>query len=154
MSDPCDDQNDPRHDARAGGGPGKPDRPTGRKLAEWLTLGLSVVLVLGVAAFLLYSALQDHPPFVPLEVRVRPELARQTGDGQFVVPVEVRNLGRRSLKAITIHFSHASADGTTESGDFLIDHLGEGATHEAYLLLDQPPTAAKPEAKASDYQLE
>lgn len=154
MSDPRADKNDARPDARAGGGPGKPERPTGRKLAEWLTLGLSIVLVLGVATFLLYSALQDHPPFVPLEVRVRTDAARETDDGQFVVPVEVRNLGRRSLKSITIHFTHASADGSTESGDFLIDHLGEGATHEAYLLLDQPPSVAKPEAEASDYQLE
>jgi uncharacterized protein (TIGR02588 family) len=154
MSDPSEDKNNARRDAGSGGEPGKPDRPTGRKLAEWLTLGLSIVLVLGVAAFLLYSALQDHPRFVPLGVRVLTEAAREGAGGQFIVPVEVRNLGRRSLKAITIRFTHASADGTEESGDFIIDHLGEGATHQAYLFLDQPPTAAKPEAEVSDYQLE
>ncbi len=148
MSDKGDDK------VNVGGGEaGKPDRHTGRKLAEWLTLGLSATLVLGVAAFLLYSALQDHPRFVPLEVRVLIEDARESG-GHFIVPVEVRNLGRRSLKEITVRFSHASADGTQESGDFVVDHLGEGASHQAYLYLDQDPRAAKPDATASDYQLE
>ncbi len=151
MSEKNDDRNDGKGDG--GGGAGKADRPTGRKLAEWLTLGLSVALVLGVATFLVYSALQDHPRFVPLEVRVLTEDARESG-GHFIVPVEVRNLGRRSLKEITVRFSHSSAEGKKESGDFVIDHLGEGASHQAYLYLDQHPRAAKPDVTASDYQLE
>lgn len=131
----------------------RPRRATGRKLAEWVTLGVSVVLVVGVAGFLLYGALQEQSPFVPVEVRLLTELAREE-NGRYIVPVELRNRGRRTVKDLTVRVRYESSGGVEEAGDFTVDYLGDRATQKVYLYFDRHPRALRVEAAPFAYQLE
>jgi uncharacterized protein (TIGR02588 family) len=131
----------------------RPRRATGRRLAEWVTLGVSAVLVAGVAGFLLYGALQEQPPFVPVDVRVLTELAREDG-GRYIVPVELRNRGRRTVKDLQVRVRYESAGGGKESGDFTVDYLGDRATQKVYLYFDRHPRDLRVDATPFAYQLE
>lgn len=54
-------------------------RPSGRKVAEWVTLCVSIALVAGVAGYLVYDSTRPQEPSVPVEVLVLPEQARAEG---------------------------------------------------------------------------
>lgn len=132
----------------------KPQRPTGRKVAEWVTLGASVALVLAVAGYLFREAMRDHPAAVPVTVRVLADEAREV-DGRFVVPVEVTNRGERTLKGLTIQVTiRGGAPGGREPADVTLDYLGEKARGRVYLYLDQHPRDLGVEARAYRYELE
>ena len=125
----------------------------GRKLAEWVTMGVSVVLVLGTAGYLVYLGLRADPPLVPVEVNVMIDRA-ENKDGRYVVPIEVRNRGRRTVKNLEVRLTQLSADGRQVSSEITIDYLGEGATAKAYVYLNRDPRVARPEAEPFSYQLE
>lgn len=134
--------------------PTRDERSTGRKLAEWVTMGVSAVLVLGVAGCLLYQALRTEPPFVPARVRVLSDQARES-DGRYIVPVEVSNGGVRTLKEIKVKVTYRPAQGGgEETGDFVIDYLGGRATQKVYLYFEKHPRELKVEASPFQYQLE
>jgi uncharacterized protein (TIGR02588 family) len=129
------------------------DRPTGRKFAEHVTLGVSVLVVISIAGFLVRGALQDRPPVVPVDVRVLTSDARQAG-GRYVVPVEVRNQGRRTIKDLKVRVAHAAQDGTRETGDVTLDFVPASAVQKVYLYFDRPPRDLRVEAAPFSYQLE
>ena len=134
----------------------KKQRPAGRKLAEWVTLGVSVVLVLGVAGHLLREALEDRPPYIPVTVRVLTEEAGDTG-GTFVLPLEVANRGGRTITSLTVRVTTRPADGGAAEPteiDLTIDYLGEGASERVYVVLDRHPRELRVEARTVSYQLE
>lgn len=131
----------------------KRGRPAGRKLAEWVTLTLSALLVLGVAAYLVYEALRETAPFASVEVQVRTERAQQKG-GRYIVPVEVRNGGRQTLKDLKLEVTYRWADGAAERGDVLIDYLGERSSHTVYLYFDRAPEDLQVTATPFAYQLD
>lgn len=128
-------------------------RGTGRKLAEWVTMGLSGLLVLTVAVCLVYQAVQEDSPFAPTEVRVLAELAHRTR-GKFIVPVKVRNHGRRTLQDFKVRVRYRSPQGGEETGDFTIDFLGGGATQRVYLYFDRHPRELGVKAEPFEYRLE
>jgi uncharacterized protein (TIGR02588 family) len=128
-------------------------RAVSRKLAEWVTLGTSALVVAGVAGFLIYEALREDSPFVPVHARVLMEQVRQEG-GRYVVPVEVRNDGRQTLKEFKIHIRYRSIDGTPQNSDFLIDYLGERKSQKVYLYFDRAPSELRVEVEPFAYQLE
>jgi uncharacterized protein (TIGR02588 family) len=129
-------------------------RPTRRKFAEWVTLGVSVVLVLAVAAYLFLEAVKEHPAAVPVTVRVLTEEVQEV-EGTFVVPVEVMNRGERTLKELTIKVTFAGGStGGQEPGDITIDYLGEKAKERVYLYLDVHPRELRIAARPLSYQLE
>jgi uncharacterized protein (TIGR02588 family) len=128
-------------------------RPHGRKLAEWVTLSLSALTVAGVAAFLVYEALRGDPPLVPVHVRVLADQAQRAA-GRYVVPVEVRNDGRQTLKDLKVQVRYRSPDGKPQTNDFLIDYLGEGTRQKVYLYFDRHPSELQVEAEPLAYQIE
>ena len=137
-------------DKRRGGVSG---RPAGRKPAEWVTMGLSVVLVLGVAGFLVYEGMNQDSLFVGAEVKVLAEQAVERR-GKFVVPVRVENPARRTLKDFKIRVTYQAAGGGPETEDVVIDYVGERASVTVYVYLDRDPRAARVEARAVGYRLE
>ena len=128
-------------------------RPAGRKLAEWVTTGVSLVLVLGVAGFLVYEGMNQDSKFVGAEVKVLVEQAVERG-GKFVVPVRVENRARRTLKDFKVLVTYRSASGERQSEDVVIDYVGERASATVYVYIDRDPRGAEVEAKAAGYRLE
>src|SRR5688572_24234723 len=112
-------------------------RPAGRLVAEWVTMGISAVIILGVAGFLVWKGLNEESVFVPAEVKVRLDQAVERG-GKFVVPVAVENLGRRTLKDFKVRLSYkaVSGSGERESEDLVVDFLGERATEVLYVYFE------------------
>jgi len=129
-------------------------RPAGRKLAEWITLGASIVIVLAVAGYLFVEAIREHPPVVPFEMRVLTAEARATADG-FVVPLVVTNRGEQTVKELNIRVTTNAGGGDQEdTRDITIDYLGEKASERVYLIFGRDPAALQPQARPVSYQLE
>jgi uncharacterized protein (TIGR02588 family) len=129
------------------------DEQRGLKVAEWVTLGVSLAIILGVAGYLLYQALQNEPPFIAPEIR--PVLERvERRNGQYILPVEVRNPGRRTLRDLKIEISWQSAEGSKEHIDFTIDYLGESSTQTVFFYLNEDPKSLQPEVRPTHYRLD
>ncbi len=128
-------------------------RPAGRKLAEWVTMGLSALLVLSVAGYLAYEAVRDNSSFVPVKVRVLAAQAQPT-EGHFLVPIEVRNAGQRTLSNLRLRLTYRSADASEHAEDLSVDYLGERASQTIYLYLDRDPQQFPIVVRPVAYQLE
>lgn len=130
-------------------------RSTGRKFAEWVTLGLSVLLVLAIAGYLVYSGSREQSPHVPVEVRVLAGEV-QEASGRYVVPIEVRNLGRRTLKDLKVQVTFAAPAGESNQPDeeVTLDYLAAGAAQKIYLYVHRHPKDMTVVAEPSSYRLE
>jgi uncharacterized protein (TIGR02588 family) len=128
-------------------------RPAGRKVAEWVTMGVSLVLVLGVAGFLVYEGMNGDGVFVEADVKVLVEQAVERG-GKYVVPIRVENRARRTLKDFQVRVTYRSAGGEKESEDVVIDYVGEREGATVYVYIDRHPRGAGVEARATGYRLE
>ena len=129
------------------------ERPAGRKIAEWFTLGTSIVIVLAVTGYLFVEAIKEHPPVVPFEMRVLIHEARAT-EGGFVVPLVVTNRGERTVKELNIRVTTNAGGDKEDTEDVTIDYLGEKASERVYLIFDRDPAALRPQARPVSYQLE
>jgi uncharacterized protein (TIGR02588 family) len=124
-----------------------------RKLAEWVSLGISLVLILGLAGCLLYEALQPHPPYVP--VQVKPLLAEvREEDNRYILPIQVANRGERTLRDLTIEVEYRSEDGKSETRDIIIDYLGERSGQKVYTYFDRHPRYLRLRARPTSYRLD
>jgi uncharacterized protein (TIGR02588 family) len=129
------------------------ERSSARKLAEWITLSASIILVAAVAGYLLYDWTRPQQPSVPVEVRVLSNDARLEA-GRYVVPIEVRNRGNRTLHNLKLHVYWKSTESITTMGEFSVDYLGERAHETAYLYFDRHPRDLEIEVRPFAYQLE
>jgi uncharacterized protein (TIGR02588 family) len=132
---------------------GAKDRPAARKLAEWVTMGLSVLVVAGVAGVLGYQATREKHAFVPAEMTPLLEEVREV-NGQYILPLEVKNRGRRTLHGFKARVTSHPAQGPPEEREFEIDYLGEGATQKTYLYFDRHPRDLRVRAQPLGYRLE
>ena len=116
-------------------------------------MGLSAALLAAVVGYLLYQTFQPDPRFVPITVTVLSQEVK-TPAGQFIVPVEVKNLGARTAKDFKGAVSFRTPEGKTEQREFKLDYLGAGASQRVYLYLSEPPSEGQLEAKPLEYRLE
>lgn len=124
-----------------------------RRLAEWVSFGVSAAIVLGLAGYLIYDGLRDGGPVVPVEVSVAFDRATMA-DERHVVPIRVRNMGVRTLTKVKVEVTHRGRDGSTQTDDFEIDYLPEASHETLYFYLDLPPRDANITAEATQYRLE
>jgi uncharacterized protein (TIGR02588 family) len=128
------------------------ERPAGRRLAEWFTLGISTLLVVAVAGILAYEAMRGDSPFVPISVEVMKDEAVKVGQ-QYVVPVQVQNRGAKTVRDLTLRVKQNG--GREQDGHELrIDYLGEGAEQRVYVYLQSDPREEKLEVRAVAYQVD
>jgi uncharacterized protein (TIGR02588 family) len=122
------------------------------KLAEWLTLVVSSILVLAVVVFLVVELLQKEDEFAVIEIK--PNLAKtQERGGHFILPVEVLNHGNQTLSEVAIR---AVAPGGSETAphDFVLDYLGAKATEQVFMIFDLDPRKEKLVFKPLHYQID
>jgi uncharacterized protein (TIGR02588 family) len=124
-----------------------------RTAAEWTSLIVSAIIVFGLAAYLLIESRRPESDHVPAHVRVRTDQARQVGR-QYVLPVEVFNRGRRTLRELSLEVTYTSREGQDEQREVLLDYVGEGSRETVYLYLDSDPAKLDVRAQPLFYRME
>ncbi len=126
----------------------------GHRLAEWVSLTISALILLTLAGYLVYEAFQANEPYVPVEVQPRTAEVRQVDDGRFILPVFIANRGQQTLRDLNIELSYQPPDRQPETTEILIDYVGERSEHTVYFYLDQDPATLKPKVRATSYRLD
>ena len=124
-----------------------------RTVAEWFSLGVSALLILGLAGYLVFQGLQLQPPYVPVEARPLLDQARPEGE-RFILPIEVVNRGDRTLRDLTLEIRSLDRDGKEQSRELQIDYLGERSSQKAFVYLERDPATAQVEVAPQLYLLE
>ncbi|EYF00426.1 hypothetical protein [Chondromyces apiculatus] len=132
---------------------GRTMRRPGRKLAEWVTMGVSTAIVLAVAGFLVVQLVRERPPHVPVEITPLLDQVSQV-QGQYILPVKVKNQGRKTLQAFKAQVTYQLPEGKQGQREITIDFLGEQAEQEVYLYFDAPPRDLQVQVKPESYILE
>ncbi len=143
---------DPSTGSMSGRQPPRPPQGA-RRLAEWVSFGVTAAIVAALAAYLVYDGLRANGPIVPIDVTVAIEKAA-VAEGRHVVPIIVHNRGLRTAKDVKVEVTQPGSNGSVESHDFDIDYLPEGASETIFHYLDGDPRVAKIEARAVQYRLE
>ena len=124
----------------------------GRKLAEWVTLAVSCVLVFGLAAFLLVQALKPHSKFVAVRATPRFEHVEKQGS-QYFLPIEIENRGQRTIREVNIEVKWVE-QGKAQSRDVLVNYLGEKSRQTTIVILERDPQSLRIEAAPTFYRLD
>lgn len=99
-----------------------------QSLAEWVTLGVSLLILVGVVGALVYFYVGDSAPEEPT-IEVRPQLGEvREATGAFYLPVEVANRGVQTASDVTIQLTLTSFAGASETVSFTIPFLPGGGT--------------------------
>ena len=99
-----------------------------QSLAEWATLGASVLILALVLGALAYFYFSDTAPQAPtIEVRPRIDQIREATDA-FYLPVEVINHGVQTASDVSVQLTLSDRDGASESVSFTVPFLPGGAT--------------------------
>lgn len=125
------------------------ERPQ-RSLAEWVTLGISLAIVFGLLGLVTYLFLDDGQANPVIEVTLRVEETRRSGD-RYYVPVEISNTGGRTVEQLQVTVALALPDGSTEDANFTVDFLAGGATEEGVASFSEDPTEHEVSVGAVSY---
>ncbi|MCC2671916.1 MAG: hypothetical protein K0Q72_4387 [Armatimonadetes bacterium] len=123
-------------------------RPARRKLAEWVTLSISSAIVFGLSGFLIMEGSRPESRFVTTTTRLRLDQVHKLKD-TFVLPVEVRNDGSRTIRELAIQITAPGID-----HEVTLDFLGERSSETIYAYLDKDPRTVKVEATPRSYLLD
>jgi uncharacterized protein (TIGR02588 family) len=139
---------------RGGGAAADKGRPGQRKLAEWVSLGISGALIVALAAFLVYEIVKGDSKFNL--ARTVPQMdAVQQVSGTFILPVEVENPGERTLRDLSVELTYTPPGAQEpQKAEAKIDYLGEGARQRVYFYLDHDPRQVPVQVRPVHYQLD
>ena len=120
---------------------------------EWGVFGVSLVLVLGTLAYLVYEAttLGDQPPIIEAQLG-----APQQQAGEFAVPVTLINRGDQTaagvMVEVTLEGNGGGAAAETERSEFSIPFLPRGATREGRVSFRTDPRLGRLQARVLGYE--
>ncbi|MGI8995287.1 MAG: hypothetical protein ACR2GW_01295 [Pyrinomonadaceae bacterium] len=116
---------------------------------EWSVFGVSLVLVLGTLAYLVYAAvtLGDQPPLIEIQLGAPEQRA-----GEFAVPVTVVNRGDQPAEGIQFAVTLESGGAEIERGEFSVPFLPRGATREGWVSFRTDPRTAQLKARVLGYE--
>jgi uncharacterized protein (TIGR02588 family) len=114
----------------------------GRSAAEWTTLAISIILILGLLALVTYVSMtgSNEPPIV--EARPLDQEIRHEGESYYL-PVSVTNRGGRTAEEVVIQAELAGSDGSSEASEFTLDFLAGGETREGTAVFATDPLAGE-----------
>ncbi len=114
----------------------------GRSTAEWTTLAISIILILGLLALVTYVSMTGghEPPIV--EARPLDQEIRHEGESYYL-PVSVTNRGGRTAQEVVIQAELAGSDGSSEASEFTLDFLAGGETREGTAVFATDPLAGE-----------
>lgn len=130
----------------------KTDTKPSSTLPEKVTLTVSVFIVLSLVGFLAYQGFAPRQTGLPMaEARVLRDRARQHGE-TWVIPVEVKNTGGVPLNEVSVSVEMIGADGQKAEVEMIFGYLAERAAEEAFVVADQEPSRAKPQARVRSFK--
>ena len=110
---------------------------TTRSTAEWITLGVSLSIVLGLLGLLTYLSFRGSEEPVRIEVQAQLDSVREEG-GVFYLPVEITNRGDTTASGVQVELSLSDSQGNQQSSSFTVQFLpGRAAARgEAVFTID------------------
>ena len=135
---------------REGDGEERSEGP-GRSAAEWTTLAISIVLILGLLALVTYVSINggNEPPIV----EARPLLDEMRHEAEsYYLPVEVTNRGGRTAEEVLVTAALAGSDGSAEESEFTLDFLAGGETREGTAVFTTDPSAGELTIDVASFQ--
>jgi uncharacterized protein (TIGR02588 family) len=125
----------------------------GRQVAEWVTLVVSLLLILGLAGYLVYRTTLPVDPYATIAARPIHSELRREGE-HFILPVEVANRGRRPVREVQIEVRLRPPGGTAETREWTVDYLDGRSRQRTYLYLTWRPGPEDVAAAPILYRLE
>ena len=116
---------------------------------EWTIFAVSLGLVLGTAAVLIYQQLSlgQRPP--DPQMQLGPPEAHE---GYFAVPVTVTNRGDETIESVHLQVVLQLPGGESEQGEFDLAYLPRHATRQAWVTFRRDPREGKMESRILGYQ--
>lgn len=124
-----------------------------RRLAEWLTFGVSAALVLVLGCYLVWRMREPVDDVAFAQVVARPAQVREHG-GRFALPIEIENPSRRALRDVLIRLRRPGPDSTRESIDLVVDYLGQRSSQTIYVYSSSDPRGGAVDAEAISYRVD
>jgi uncharacterized protein (TIGR02588 family) len=115
---------------------------SGRTVAEWTTLSISIILILGLVALVTYVSIfgGNQPPIV--EARALDQEIWHEGV-TYYLPVAVTNRGGRTAEEVLIMAELVTGEEPPETAEFVIDFLAGGETGEGTVVFPVDPSAGE-----------
>ena len=152
--DPAAEPRDADAARRALRGERAPEREAGRTklrtMAEWVTLAVSTLIVVGLIALTAYFYVTS--PSTPAAVEVEPRLAETYQSGsRYYLPLTVRNTGGETGEEVRIRVSVTDASGRQEAAEVMIQFLAGGGSSKAVAAFGTDPRQGQVEAVVVSY---
>ena len=153
------DRADPPRDAdtarRALRGERSADRQEGgpkklRTTAEWVTLAISTLIVVGLIALTAYFYVTSPNTPAAVEVEPRPAETYQSGS-RFYLPLTIRNTGGETGEEVRVRVSVTDSSGRQEAAEVMIQFLAGGGSSKAVAAFGTDPRQGRVEAVVVSY---
>ncbi len=114
---------------------------------EWVVAGLSALVVLGAAGFLVREA---FGPSSPPRITIEADSVVRAGQG-YLVEFRVRNGGRTTAAGLVVEGKLDGGTGPAETGEVTIDYVPAGGTRSAGLFFTRDPREGRLEIRPKGY---
>lgn len=131
---------------------GSSEREERRSLPEKVTLAVSLTVVLVLIGYIAWHGLFVERGTAMAAARVRREEAKQTATGQWVTPVEVRNLSDLPLEDVQVKVEVTTPEGKTADIGLSFPYLAERAAETAFIVTQSEPKKAAPQAAVESFK--
>lgn len=128
-------------------------RPPALKLAEWVSMLLGLLLVAGVAGYLVVEAVREQAAFIPVQVNAYVDEAQQVDHG-YVLPLEIVNRGHRTIHRFRGSVAWHAAGSDVQRREIEIDYIGERASQRAFIVMQQDPRSVDVQTEVHSYLLD
>lgn len=109
-----------------------------RTTVEWITLGISVLIVATVIGLIIYAYVTRGSTPAIIDASAPVDRIRHVQD-HYYLPIEVRNSGEQTAKDVCVAISLTTLDGQTETAEVLIDFLAGDETAHATAVFTRDP---------------
>lgn len=129
----------------------KTRRSAPRRLAEGISLAISALLILSLAGYLLWEAVEGNGPYAVVDVQLAWADLQET-NGTYILPVRIKNTGSVTLRDLEVRINHLDEDGKSAEREIKIDYIGEQSTETIYLYFNRPPKELQVKAIPLQYR--
>ncbi len=109
-----------------------------RTTAEWITLGVSAALILGLIGLITWLYFRETSNQILLEVHPQMD-AVFTHNGQYYLPVKLSNTGDETAANVWVALKLTGSQGSAETAEINISFIPAHGTHQAGVSFSNDP---------------